>query len=324
MDSALLTELPRVAAGFPSDDELALPDIAGRVSSERASNVSALRLADLFDLTKPRMNFLVLVTTAVGYFMAARGWDDWGRLLHTLLGTALTAGGASVLNQYVERGYDAQMKRTRNRPLPAGRITPLTALALGAVLTVFGLCELMLFVNPLTASLGAITLATYVFVYTPLKRWTSLCTVAGAVPGALPIVMGWTAARGEMSPEALALFGILFLWQMPHFLAIAILYRDDYADGGFQMLPVVDPQLHATGRQIVFYSLVLIPVTLLPAILHMTGLIYLISAALLGLIFVGFGVLCATQKQRPAARQLFLASIAYLPLLLASMMLDKI
>jgi protoheme IX farnesyltransferase len=324
MDSALLTELPRVAVGFPSDEEVTPPEIADRVSIERGSDASALRLADLFELTKPRMNFLVLVTTAVGYFMAARGWDDWGRLLHTLLGTALTAGGASVLNQYIERGYDAQMKRTRNRPLPAGRIAPLTALALGAVLAVFGLCELMLFVNPLTASLGAITLGTYAFIYTPLKRWTSLCTVVGAVPGALPIVMGWTAARGEISPEALALFGILFLWQMPHFLAIAILYRDDYADGGFQMLPVVDPHLHATGRQIVFYSLVLIPVTLLPAILHMTGVIYLISAALLGLIFVGFGVQCAMQKQRPAARQLFLASIAYLPLLLASMMLDKI
>ncbi len=322
METSLATDPPMSNAAVTAHFAPATDDGVAATSAA-VTTPTSLRVGEFIELAKPRMNFLVLVTTAVGYFMATRGWDDWGRLLHTLVGTALTAGGASVLNQYVERGLDARMRRTRGRPIPSGRVTPVEALAFALLLSTAGLVDLLLFVNPLTALLGAFTLATYVFLYTPMKRWTSLCTVVGAVPGAVPIVMGWTAARGEISPEAWALFGILFLWQMPHFLAIAILYRDDYAAGGFKMLPVVDPRLHATGRQIVLYSLVLIPVSLLPAIFQMTGMIYLVSATLLGTIFAGFGILCALDKGRASARQLFLSSIAYLPLLLASMMLNK-
>jgi heme o synthase len=282
------------------------------------------RWIDYYELTKPRMNFLVVATTAVGYYMASRGWGEWGRLLHTLIGTALTAASASVLNQYCERDFDALMDRTAERPLPAGRIAPLEALAYGTMLGIIGLTELTFFVNTLTAMLAAITLGSYVFLYTPLKRWTTLCTIVGAVPGAIPPAMGVVASRGAITPEALALFGILFFWQMPHFLAIAILYRQDYAKGGFKMLPVIDPQLHITGFQIVLWSLVLIPMTLLPYAFGMAGAVYFIAAMAMGMIFTSFGVVCAIKRGRAEARQLFLASIVYLPFLLASMMMDKL
>ena len=282
------------------------------------------RLGDFYELTKPRMNFLVVVTTMVGYYMAARAWGDWTRVVYTLVGTALTAAGSSVLNQYAERDLDLLMRRTAKRPLPGRRVRPADALLYGVALSVAGMAVLAFFVNPLTALLGAITLALYVFVYTPAKRRSTICTLIGAVPGAIPPMMGFTAVQGTISLEAFALFAILFFWQMPHFLAIAILYRDDYARGGFQMLPVVDPELHVTGRQIVLYSLSLIPVTLLPALIGMAGVVYFVAALLLGLAFAGFGVLCARSKSRADARQLFLASIVYLPALLAAMMLNKI
>jgi protoheme IX farnesyltransferase len=214
---------------------------------DRADLSSPSRVRDFYELTKPRMNFLVVCTTAVGYAMAPHH-GHWTTLLHTILGTALTAASASVLNQLVEREYDALMPRTRNRPLPGGRVTPAEALAWGAVLGVAGVAYLLLMVNLLTALLGAFTLASYVWVYTPMKRVTSLNTVIGAVPGAIPPMMGWAAATGALGPEALALFGIMFLWQMPHFLAIAILYQRDYAAGGFKMLPVIDPKLRLTWR----------------------------------------------------------------------------
>jgi heme o synthase len=284
------------------------------------------RLADFYELTKPRMNFLVVVTTMVGYYMACRDWSDWRLLLHTLLGTALTAAGSAALNQYVERDYDALMPRTTNRPLATGRVAPAEGLAFGVLLSVLGLLELSLFVNPLTAALGALTLGSYVFLYTPLKRVTTLCTVVGAVPGALPPVMGVTAAAGAITPAAMLLFAVLFLWQMPHFLAIAILYRDDYAKGGFKMLPVVDEPGTTTARQIVVYSLALIPVTLMPALpnLGVAGPVYFGAAVLMGGAFLGFAVLCAMTRTRTHARQLFFASIIYLPALLAAMMLDKV
>jgi protoheme IX farnesyltransferase len=282
------------------------------------------RLADFYELTKPRMNFLVVVTTMVGFFMGMRrGLPDWALLAHCLVGTALAAAGASVLNQYVERGYDALMRRTADRPLPAGRVSPVEALLMGVVLSVGGTLYLAALVNPLTAALGAITIASYVFLYTPMKRWTTLCTVVGAVPGAIPPMMGWTAATDALSPEAWAMFGILFFWQMPHFLAIAILYRDDYARGGFKMLPVVDADGVVTGRQMVLYGMALIPVTVMPVILRMAGATYLLSAVVLGLAFLGFGINCALRKRRVDARWMFLASIVYLPALLAAMMLDK-
>ena len=300
------------------------PDLQDTIAAPAGAASRPSRAGDFLALTKPRMNFLVVATTGVGYFMAARGGEDWSRLLHTLIGTTLTAAGASVLNQYAERELDSRMVRTHDRPLPSGRMLPLEALTFGILLAVTGLLELRLFVNGITAAVGAFTLASYVFLYTPLKRHSTLCTIVGAVPGALPIVMGWTAVRGSLSPEALALFGILFLWQMPHFLAIAILYRDDYAAGGFKMLPVVDAGLRTTAGQIVLYSAALIPVSLLPALFHSAGMLYGVAAIALGAIFGGFGVVCALGRGRAQARQLFLASIAYLPLLLTAMMMDKI
>ncbi len=308
---------------LPAADRAAA-DAALLPSSAAAGTDGRSRAGEFYELTKPRMNFLVVVTTMVGYYMAARGLtDDWVRLIHTLLGTALTAAGASVLNQYVERDLDALMPRTANRPLPAGRVTALEALAFGVLLSVCGTVYLALLVNGLTAALGAITLASYVFLYTPMKRWTSLCTVVGAVPGAIPPMMGWTAVTDDLGPQAWALFAILFFWQMPHFLAIAILFRDDYAAGGFKMLPVVDPGLASTSRQIVLYAAALIPVTLFPTIIGMAGVFYFLSATVMGLAFLGFGAQCAITKSRPDARKLFFASIIYLPLLLAAMMLDK-
>jgi protoheme IX farnesyltransferase len=294
------------------------------LADDAVSRVRA-RIADLAELAKLRLNFLVLVTTMVGYSMVPGvDWTDWRRLLHTLLGTALTAASASILNQYVERPWDGLMNRTRRRPLPAGRIAPMEALALGVVAGILGLAELYFFVNALTAVIGAITLGSYILIYTPLKRVTTLCTIVGAVPGALPPVMGVAAAAGTITPIGWALFGILFFWQMPHFLAIAILYREDYARGGFKMLPVVDEGLNATSRQMVFYALALIPVTLLPTLLHATGAIYFVAALLLGLVFLSFALVCVVTRRRGDARQVFLASILYLPCLLGAMMLDKI
>jgi protoheme IX farnesyltransferase len=301
--------------------ELGTPTLAPPAAAAAAPT---RRLLDYYELTKPRMNFLVVVTTAVGYYMAARGFADWGRFVHALVGTALTAASASIFNQFVERDYDALMDRTADRPLPAGRVAPGEAMALGLIAGIVGLGELLLFVNPLTAALAALTLGSYVLLYTPLKRRTTLCTIVGAVPGAIPAAMGWTAATGHIAAPAIALFGILFVWQMPHFLAIATLYRDDYARGGFKMLPVVDRDLLSTGFQIVIWSLALIPVTLMPYAFGMAGRVYFISAVLMGVIFTGFGILCAMKRGRAEARQLFLVSIIYLPFLLGSMMIDRV
>ena len=308
--------------------ETALPiqelEPAPTVTVEPVRIIARARVADLYELTKPRMNFLVVVTTMVGYYMAVREWGDWARIVCTLIGTGLTAAGASVLNQYVERDLDGLMRRTAARPLPAGRLRPIDALLFAVVLSVGGIAVLAWFVNPLTALLGALTLALYVFAYTPAKRRTSLCTIIGAIPGAIPPMMGFTAVQNAITPQALSLFAILFFWQMPHFLAIAILYRDDYARGGFAMLPVVDRRCDITGRQIVLYSLSLIPISFVPALLGMAGVVYFAAALLLGIAFCGFGVLCARTKARAEARQLFLASIVYLPALLAAMMIDKL
>ena len=297
---------------------------AGEALEVEEGATVASRFNDFYELTKPRMNLLVVLTTAVGFYMASPGTIDWWLLLHTALGTALTAAGAAVLNQLVERDFDKLMPRTRNRPLPAGRVTPLEALAYGVLLGVSGVAYLSILVNPLTALLGAVTLLSYLFIYTPMKRWTTLNTVVGAVPGAIPPMMGVTAVTGVLSMQAIALFGVLFFWQMPHFLAIAILYRQDYAAGGFKMLPVVDEDLSCTGHQIVLYALALIPTSLMPVMLRMAGVSYFASAMLLGLAFLGYGISCAVNKTRVDARKLFFASIIYLPLLLLVMMIDRI
>ncbi|MGF1634796.1 MAG: heme o synthase [Phycisphaerae bacterium] len=284
---------------------------------------AAAQLALYYELTKPRMNFLVVVTTAVGLYMAGGlGQSPW-LILATILGTALTAAGASVMNQYVERDLDGLMPRTARRPLPARQLPPAAALAFGVVLSVAGVAVLAGLVNLLTAGLGLLTLLLYVFVYTPAKRRTWWCTPIGAIPGAIPPVMGFTAAQNALSFEAAALFAILFFWQMPHFYGLAVMFRDDYAAGGYRMLPVVDAGGKRTGRQAVGFTLLLIAASLWPFALGMAGWLYLASAVVLGGYFLFYAVGLAREPSRPAARRLFFASLVYLPLLLAFMMLGR-
>lgn len=281
-------------------------------------------VADLVELTRLRLNLLVVLTTGIGFLLAVEGPFPLALFLHTVIGTALVAAGSSALNQVLEREVDATMPRTANRPIPTGRMDPDVALAVGVLLSVGGLGQLAWFVNLETAFLGALTLAGYLFVYTPLKRKTSLATIVGAVPGAIPPMMGWAALRGEISIEAWALFGILFLWQLPHFLAIAWLYRGDYELGGMPMLPVVDREGRVTARQAILYASALVPVSLLPTALGMTGFTYLCCALVLGAVYVGYGVSFSRHRNHRAALQLMLASVIYLPALLASMVLDRL
>jgi protoheme IX farnesyltransferase len=276
------------------------------------------------DLFKARLTFLVLLTTLVGFYLGFRGAVDYLLMFHTLLGTALVASGASALNQYLEREYDAKMRRTQDRPLPSGRMQPATVLWIGSATAALGLVYLGMAVNLTTTLLGAASLLSYLFIYTPLKRVTWLNTAIGAVPGALPPLMGWTAARGHLSSEGWTLFAILAFWQLPHFLAIAWMYRDDYARAGFKMLPIIDPQGRRTGRQAVSHTLGLLPVSLSPFLFHITGPIYLFGALVLGLVFLWFAVQFARQLTLARARQLFYFSILYLPLLLGVMVLDKV
>jgi heme o synthase len=289
-----------------------------------AQSMEKTRVAVLSELVKARLTSLVVLTTVVGYYLGERGPLDYARLLNTLMGTAMVAAGAAALNQWLERDYDALMQRTADRPLPSGRLQPPTVLWFGVVLSALGLGQLALTVNPVTAGLGAITLLSYLFVYTPLKRVTPLNTIVGAIPGALPPLMGWTAARGEVTTAGWSLFAVLFFWQLPHFMSIAWLYRDDYARAGFQMLPVVDPGGERTGRQTLSHALGLLPVSLCPALLGLTGWVYLLGATVLGAVFIGFAVRFARQLTRLRARQLFYVSILYLPLVLGLMVLDKV
>jgi protoheme IX farnesyltransferase len=287
---------------------------------------AAARLADYAELTKPRITTMVLVTAAAGFLLAAVGRPELPLplLAWALLGTGLLASGASALNQVMERGSDALMRRTAYRPIPAGRIDPEAALAFGVGLVVAGLAALSLAVNLLTAGLGAATVAGYLFVYTPLKRLSSLATVVGAVPGALPPVMGWAALADDLSPGAFALFGILFLWQLPHFLSIAWMYRDDYARAGFPMLPVLDADGRRTARQMVLWSAALVPVSLLPAVLGLAGGVYFAGALALSLGYLAASVPFARSHTAAAARRLLLASVSYLPLLFAVMVVDRV
>ncbi len=276
------------------------------------------------DLVKARLTFLVLLTTLVGYYMGARGVIEPLLILHTLLGTALVACGAAALNQLWEREHDALMARTATRPLPSGKLAPQTVLLFGAVTSMAGLIYLAVAVNPLTSLLGAVTLGTYIFVYTPLKRVTWLNTAIGAIPGALPPMMGWTAARGELTVEAWSLFAILFFWQIPHFLAIAWIYRDEYSKAGFVMLPGVDPEGHRTGRQAVSHTFALLAVSLSPVAFGMAGGIYLMGAVVLGALFLVCALRFSFQLSVERARRLFFMSILYLPLLLGLMVVDRI
>jgi protoheme IX farnesyltransferase len=282
------------------------------------------RLSDYLALTKPRVVAMVLVTTAVGFHLGSAGSPLFLRLLYTLAGTALAAGGTLALNQYMERELDARMDRTRHRPLPEGRVHPGEALVLGCVLLVAGVGVLALAVEPLAAVVTAAIAITYLFVYTPLKRVSSLCSLVGAVPGALPPVAGWAAARGTLGPEPWILFAIMFLWQVPHTLAIGRLYRDDYARAGIRVLPVVDRDGRTTGLQAVCNCLALLPVALLPTVVGLAGTAYFVVALVLGLAFLWSAVGFAQRGGSADARRLLFASLVYLPVVLAVMALDKL
>jgi protoheme IX farnesyltransferase len=280
--------------------------------------------SDLVALTKPRVLVMVLVTTLMGYNLGLTGSADYFHLIHLLIGTLLAAGGTLALNQYWERDVDARMARTRTRPLPAGRLQPLEALLLGSALTLLGTAYLAALVGTLAALVTAATAILYLFAYTPLKQRSALCTLVGAVPGALPPVAGWAAARGDVTLGAWVLFGVLFLWQLPHTLSIARLYRDDYARAGVRVLPVIDPDGASTERQIVLACVALLAVSLLPSVIGWTGPIYLAGALALGLAFAAVGVAQAVVPSSRAARRLLLASLLYLPLLLGLLALDRV
>lgn len=296
---------------------------ASRVS--RVSRIGGMsrKALDFVELTKPRVILMVLVTTSVGFHLGSLGMPNWGRMFQTLVGTALAAAGTLALNQYLERDTDAKMERTRFRPLPAGRIQPTAALIFGVILASAGMLYLTLRVNALSGFVIAIITSSYLFLYTPLKRKTSLCSLVGAIPGALPPVVGWVAARDKFSFEVWSLFAILFLWQLPHSLAIAWLYRNDYAQAGMRLLPVVNPDGRSTGRQIVNNCLALIAVSLLPTLIGVAGSIYFFSALALGLALFGCGLAFAASRSIASARRLFLASLVYLPLALLLMTIDK-
>jgi heme o synthase len=276
--------------------------------------VSRSRASDYVALAKPRLNLLVVITTAVGFYLGTRNEIDLLMFFHTVVGTALVAGGSAAMNQIYERRVDALMNRTKHRPLPDGRLSVMEAGAFALVLSVVGLLQLAIGANFLAAMVALTTLVTYVAVYTPLKLKTSFATVVGAVPGALPPMIGWAAATGVLSREAWVLFAIVFLWQMPHFLAIAWLYRDEYARAGFPLLPVIEPDGRSTARQVTAYAAALLPVSLAPTALGLATDTFFIGALLLGAVFLGLAVAFAWQQTRDRARWLFLGSIIYLPL----------
>lgn len=280
-------------------------------------------LRDYWTLTKPEVNLLVLVSTLAGFDLAWRGPMNWKLLLEALLGTLLVASGTGTLNQYLERRSDGLMRRTARRPLPSGRMNSKSALIYGLLLALGGGWLLWNRVNPLTSILALLTLASYLLLYTPLKRRTPWCTWVGALPGAMPPVIGWAAARGTLSAEAGALYAILFAWQFPHLLGIAWIYREDYSRAGLRMLPGSDVEGQATVRQIMVFLLALVPLSLIPALAGETGRFYLIGALTLTLGFIAYGVRLVRARTNRLARQLVLASVTYLPALLGLMMLDK-
>jgi len=282
------------------------------------------RAADFSALAKPRLNLLVVASTFAGYAMAGGDMSQGLRVVCALVGTGFVAGGASGLNQIIERDADGLMRRTRLRPIPDGRLQAREALLFSAALAATGLLTLALGVNPLSALVALATLVSYVAVYTPLKKHTSFATVIGAIPGALPPVIGWTAARNELSQGAWLLFGIVFLWQLPHFLAIAWIYREDYARAGFPMLPVIEPDGRSTARQAVIYSAALMPLSLAPTLVGLTGPAYFVGALALNAIFLALAVKFGWSRGIPDARRLFFGSIIYLPLLWILMIVDRL
>lgn len=282
------------------------------------------RLDDWVELTKPRITVMVVVTAGIGVLLAAQAAPSWRLLFHALVGTWLIAAGSAAINHVLERDSDARMTRTRMRPLPTGRLTPWPATVFGVLLAGLGAFQLAHRVNGLTALLGLVAFFAYVAVYTPLKRRTALATLVGAVPGAIPPMMGWTAVTGRLDAGAWILFALLFLWQLPHFLAIAWMCREDYGRAGFPMLPVLHPDGRSTARQMVLYSAALIPVSLGPSALGLTGASYFVGALLLGTAFLGVCLQFSRSISERAARRVLLASVAYLPGVLAAMVIDRV
>ena len=281
-------------------------------------------MKDYLELTKPRVIWLILMSTGIGYWFGLRGVLDGLVLLHAVSGTGLLAAGTFTLNQWYEREADAKMRRTRSRPLPAGRIRPERAFWFGVALAALGFVQLWLGANLLAGLLGLFTLLSYLLAYTPLKQRSRHSTTVGAVPGAMPPLIGYAAASGTLTAEAWVLFAILFLWQFPHFYSIAWMYRDDYARAGILMLPVVEPDGESTARQIVLASLLLIPVSLLPGLMSMTGRVYLWGALLLGAGFLHCGLRVARERTIRRARGVLLASVFYLPILYCLMLVDRV
>jgi heme o synthase len=281
-------------------------------------------MRDYFELTKPRITWLILMSTAVGYYFGLRGGTfGWLTAFHTLLGTGLLASGTATLNEWYERAADAKMRRTSGRPIPSGRVSAEGALVFGIALSVLGFVDLALAVNGVSAFWGLATLASYLFLYTPLKQRTPHATTIGAFPGAMPPLIGYAAAAGRLTTEAWALFAILFLWQFPHFLSIAWMYREDYSRAGIVMLPVIEPDGKATARQIVICGLLLIPASMAPSVLGMAGTVYLFGALALGLVFLYSGLRVALERTRRRARHVLLASVIYLPVLYGLMLVDR-
>jgi protoheme IX farnesyltransferase len=282
------------------------------------------RWADYICLARPRIAVLVLFTVGIGVLMASVPLVPWAILFHAVFGTALVATGAGALNQWLEVHTDSQMKRTANRPLPAGRLSTLEVFAFGLILGVGGVAYMMLLLpTPVSGFLAGVTFLSYVCLYTPLKRLTTLNTLVGAIPGAMPPVIGWCAVRGDVTVEAVTLFTIVFLWQIPHFLAIAWMYREEYAKAQLQMLPAVDPDGRDTARQMVLYCLALMSASLAPALLGAAGLLYIVGALALGLFFLGFGLRFMAQPCHARAKSMLRSSLVYLPGLLFLLLLDR-
>jgi len=280
-------------------------------------------VADLAELVKARLTLLVLVTTAVGFYLGSESPIDYVALFHVVFGTAAAAAGAAALNQWWERRADALMRRTRTRPIPAGRMRPPQALALGVVLSIFGVGYLAIVCNGLSAALAAITIAIYIFAYTPLKRASTANTAVGAIPGAIPPMIGWAAARGSIGAGAWSLFAIVFLWQLPHFFAIAWMYRDDYSRAGFRMISTDDRSGERSASQSVFFCILLLVIAGLPAFLGIASFVYLAIELLLGGLFIAVAMRFLRMRTPSAARSLFIASIVYLPVLLGTLVLTK-
>ena len=304
----------------PSHADPAEAKVGSHFSAAGANSHS--RVADYVTLTKPRLNFLVLLTVAAAYSLGAPADATLIDLVHTLAGTFLVAGGAAALNQVWERSTDRLMRRTQQRPMADERMSVAEGAAFGLILTMIGAAELAYFVNALSAAVALVTTASYVLFYTPLKLRTSLSTIAGAVPGALPAVIGWAAATNTLSIEAWVLFGIVFMWQMPHFLAIAWMYRDEYARAGMPLLPVIEPDGRSTGRQAVLYTAVLIPFSMLPTGVGLATAWYLVGAITLGAILMVLSLEFSAKRTVDTARRLFFGSILYLPMLWALLVFD--